>query len=331
MNDFKRLSLDELCDRLCEVKKTIIIYHVRSDADAVGSAFALRELLKIMGSPVICLCSDEVPERLRFLSEDAQGSVIADEDMGFGHERVISVDSASPSQLGDLFLRLRRDVDIMIDHHAHGIVYADNYIEPDASATGEIIYKIAKNLLARGIIDAIPPRAIDCIYAAISADTGGFKYSNTTSDTHRAAAELIDAGANAAEINRLLFNSKSIKLLSVEAYALKTLKIYLDGRVASVSMPFSAKSALGVEDEHLDTMIEIPRSVEGVEIALSVRQSSSAPCFRISMRSCTDFDVSKICTCFGGGGHVRAAACTVEAESIESAISKVLTEIKRYI
>jgi len=82
MTDFKKLSMDELCARLCEKKMTLIIYHVRSDADAVGSAFALRELLHMLGSTVFCVCSDEVPERLRFLSEDVQGSVVPADGMG---------------------------------------------------------------------------------------------------------------------------------------------------------------------------------------------------------------------------------------------------------
>ena len=76
MTDFKKLTLDELCDKLCEKKKTIIVYHVRSDADAVGSAFALKEIFRLLGVPAVCLCSDEVPVRLRFLSEDTQGTVV---------------------------------------------------------------------------------------------------------------------------------------------------------------------------------------------------------------------------------------------------------------
>ena len=174
MDNFKKLSLDELCDRLCRNRKTLIIYHVRSDADAIGSAFALRELLKLMDIPAICACGDEVPERLSFLTDGVQGSVLLEEGMELDHDRVISVDSASPAQLGSLYDRLHKYIDLMIDHHAMGTVYADNYIDADAAATGEIIFSVAKRLLEMGRISEIPHRVINCTYAALCSDTGCF-------------------------------------------------------------------------------------------------------------------------------------------------------------
>jgi phosphoesterase RecJ-like protein len=329
MITFNSLSLGEVCERLCQNKSTLIIYHVRSDADAVGSAFALRELLRLMGIAAICLCDDEVPERLRFLSDDFQGSVVAEEGMSFGHERVISVDSASPSQLGKLFERLHRDIDIMIDHHASGTVYADHYIDPTASATGELIFEIAQKLLKDGRIPEIPPRVIDCIYAAISSDTGGFRYSNVTPKTHMIAARLIQLGARAAEINHKLFSSKSLKQMKAESEASRRLCVSDDGRIASVSIPFDVCERLGLCDEHLDSVIEIPRCVEGVEVAFAIRQSAPNSDFRVSMRSATDFDVASVCREFGGGGHVKAAGCAVSAGSIEQAEQMLMQAIMR--
>ena len=155
---FRTLTLRELCEKLCEKKATLIVYHVYSDADAIGSAFALRELLSAMDIPAICACADEIPDRLLFLTDGVQGSVLADGEMAFGHERVISVDSASGAQLGNLFERLHRNVDLMIDHHGTGTVYADHYIDATASATGEILFEIAKELCSMGRISEIPWR-----------------------------------------------------------------------------------------------------------------------------------------------------------------------------
>ena len=95
MEKFKTLSLDELCLSLCENKKTLIMFHVRADADAVGSAFALRELLRLMGIQSYCVCSDELPEKLAFLTDGVQWSVLLEDDMRLDYERIISVDSAS--------------------------------------------------------------------------------------------------------------------------------------------------------------------------------------------------------------------------------------------
>jgi len=328
MTDFRELGMQELCSKICENKKTLIIFHSRPDADAVGSAFALRELLTLMGIQAVCVCSDEVPARLRFLSEDVQGSVVADSDMGFGHERVISVDSASPSQLGEVFTRLRRDVDLMIDHHASGTVYADYYIDSTAAATGEIIYLLAAYLMRTGRISEIPRRAVNCMYAAISSDTGGFKFANVTPRTHMIAAKLIEHGAESAEINRRLFESKTLKQIAAEGEAAKRLRTFAEGRIAAVTFPYSSKSALGLSDENLETIIDIPRSVDSAEIAISVRQPEDKGFFRVSMRSSSDFDVSKVCAVFGGGGHVRAAGCSLEATDINEALGKIVAEVK---
>ncbi len=327
---FKKLSLDKLCVELCKNKKTLIIYHIRSDADAVGSAFALKELLSLMGIPAYCACADEIPERLQFLSDGRQGSVLLEEGLKIDYERVISVDSASPSQLGELFSRLHKDVDIMIDHHASGTVYADYYIDSSAAATGEILYDVINWLCERGDIDDdIPMRILNCIYAAISSDTGGFRYANATPQTLYAASKLIEAGVDGAEINRLLFDSKPIKQIQAEGEAIRRLKLHGDGNIATVCLPYSVKRELELSDEHLGTLIDIPRSVCGVEIAVAIRQESSAGEFRVSMRSATDFDVSAVCAVFGGGGHKRASGCTVNAASIEEAEKKILNEIYR--
>lgn len=319
MTQFKTLSLDELCARLCENKKTLIIYHARSDADAVGSAFALREIFRLMGVTSMCACADEVPERLKFLSEDAQGSVVPAVGMEFGHERVISVDSASPSQLGSLFDVLHRDIDLMIDHHGTGTVYADCYIDTHAAATGEIIYAVAKKLLADGDLPIITPRIINCVYAAISSDTGGFRFSNVTPATHRIAAELLEAGADSANINHILFESKTLKQISAEGEAARRLKLWHGGRIASVTIPYSSRHALGLNDESMETVIDVPRSVGGADVAFAVRQPSDEPFFRVSMRSSADIDVSAICRRFGGGGHVRASGCSLRAGNIDEA------------
>ena len=324
---FKELTFNRLCQALCENKRTLIIYHIRSDADAVGSAFALKEIFSLMGIMSYCVCDDELPERLQFLTDGKQGSVLLDDGLYADYERVISVDSASPSQLGELFIRLHKDIDIMIDHHESRSVYADYYVDSSAAATGEIIYAISKRLLEMGEIEVISQRILNCVYAAISSDTGGFRYANTTPAALRLAAELMEAGVDAAEINRQLFDAKPLKQVQAEGEAAKRLRLYMDGRVASSLMPYSVKKAFELSDEHLGTLIDIPRSVFGVEVAFVVKQETEEGIFRVSMRANVDFDVAKICATFGGGGHKRAAGCTVEAASIQDAEKKILDEI----
>ena len=328
MTDFNRLSFDELCDRLCENKRTLIVYHVRSDADAVGSAFALRELLVLMGIPALCACADEVPERLRFISDDAQGSVLLDPDIDINHERVISVDSASPTQLGAMFDMLNKNIDIMIDHHAQGTVYADCYIDAAASATAEIIYEIAKELVRRCEIQALPIKVYNFMYAGISSDTGGFRFSNVTPKTLRIAAELLEAGVDGAEINHLLFSSKSLKQIKAEGEAARRLNLYSSKTIAVTAIPYSSIYSLGLDEGCMETVIDIPRSVAGVKVAAAIRQPSAENVFRVSMRSVGNIDVAEICASFGGGGHKRAAGCTIKAQGIDEAEHIIVRAIK---
>ena len=325
IDQFKSLTLEGIVCELPKPKNTLIIYHVRPDADAIGSAFALRELLHVMGVPVWCACSDELPERLEFLADGTQGSVILDDDMIIDYERIIALDSASPEQLGSIFSRLRRDVDIMIDHHARGRIYADHYIDTTAAATGEIIYKIARMLLERGFIEEIPERTKNCIYAAISADTGSFRYSNTTPTTMRIAAELVESGVDHAAISSALYDSKPYGQLIAESEAARRICFYREGKVATLIFTYELREKIGVSADELDTLIDVLRSVEGVEVAVVIKQPEPTSTYRVSMRSKSEIDVAAVCARFGGGGHPRAAGCTVVAQS-GAAVEKMVLD-----
>lgn len=330
MREFRQLKLDEVCALVKERMDTLIIFHVRPDADAIGSAFALKLVLEAMGSRAICVCENEIPSRLAFLTEKHQRSARFESlDKSFEFERVITVDTASPSQLGSLQSLFENRVDLMIDHHESGTRYADSYVRPDYAAAGEIVYEIAERLVELGELEKIPRDAYDLIYAALSSDTGCFKYSNVSPHTHLCAARLLDAGVDAAEINHRLFDCKSEKMLAAEAAGIQNIQFYNNRKIAAVLFPFSLKQSLELEDEHLETLVDVARAVDGVKIAMSVRQSTAYRSFRISLRSSCGFDVSTVAKKFGGGGHTKAAACTIEADSIEFATRLVVDEIHR--
>lgn len=328
IREYKEYQLDEACSFLAERQNTLIIFHVRPDADAIGASFALKLILEAMGSKVLCTCESEIPSRLAFLTEKHQRSArFENMNSSFEFERVITVDTASPSQLGNLQNLFEDKIDLMIDHHENGTRYADYYIRSDYAASGEIVYEIAKRLIEMGKLDAIPTDAYDLIYAALSSDTGCFKYSNVSPHTHLCAAELIKAGVDAAEINHNLFDRKSEKMLAAEAAGFQNMKFYHNRRIAAVIFPYELKQRLELDDEHLETLVDIARAVDGVKIAISARQSTAYRSFRISLRSSCSFDVSVVAKHFSGGGHTKAAACTIEADSIEFAVRLVVDEI----
>jgi hypothetical protein len=138
---------------------------------------------------------------------------------------------------------------------------------------------------------------------------------------------LVAAGVDTASINHKLFESKSHKQIKAEGEAARRLAVYEKGRVAAVTFPYSSKFAIGAAEEHLETIIEIPRSLAGVEVAFTVRQPEEKNVFRVSMRSNGDFDVSEVCAIFGGGGHAKAAGCTIEAGGVYDAEKMILNAV----
>ena len=322
-------SLDEVIAAIEEPANTLIIFHRNPDADAVGSAFALRGVMEQLGSPTRCICSDEVPAYLQFLSQGVQESVLSDAVLAnFEPARVISVDTASLSQMGTLADSFGEGVDLMIDHHEGDNHYgAQCYIRTNAAATGEIVFDLIKQLASEERI-TIDEEMCICLYAAISGDTGCFRYSNVTPRTHIRAAELVASGIDCAEINRRLFENKSLERLRAQSAAISNMELFADGKVAVVTFPYALKVALGLGDEDLGALVDIPRSLTGVEVALCIRQPLPEGKFRVSARSNGIYDVSELCRKFEGGGHAKAAGCTLPAPDMAEAVRCIVSAIR---
>ena len=326
------LNLVSLCERLCENKNTSIVFHARPDGDAVGSAFALKLIFDALGISSYCICADPVPRRLAFITDGIQDSVSYDSiPVTFNVERTLSVDCGSIKQTGALAERVTPE--ISIDHHSSCEKFADTYLDSTAAATGEIIFDIAKQLIASGRLDEskLDRRFYSCVYAAISSDTGSFRYSNATPKTHRCAAELIEKGIDAPDINRRLFEIKTASSLRAMSLAIENMHVYCDGRISIVALDKDQIDKADILPEDCDMFIEAARSVEGSEIAISIRKTSDSEDFRASMRSSGKADVSAVCRAFGGGGHVRAAGCNIAAKDINEALLLALKEAERQL
>ncbi len=324
------LSLDESeAERmLSNAENILILFHINPDGDAVGSAFALRQALVALGKRAWCICASEVPERLTFAFSDIQHSTLPESiPEGMEFDLTVSVDTASPSQLGTLYELYGDRVDMMIDHHGKGIAYADSYVVAGASSCGEVICGVIDRLLEKAGIQ-MPHRVAELIYTAVSSDTGCFKYNNVTPSTHILAARLIEAGVDGADINHRLFGIKTLKQMQVEHAGFERMNFYLDGRIAIITFPYDLKSQYGATDENLETLIDVARCVKGVLVAAVIKQLTPENKFRVSMRSSCDFDVSEICANYGGGGHVRAAGCTLLSDSILAAEMTVVSAVE---
>lgn len=319
-----------LAEELTHPADTLILMHRNPDGDAIGSAFALCAALQALGSRAYCICESEIPERLRFLSDPMQQQVTVESvPFDITNARVVAVDVASPAQLGGLEKLFAHRTDLMIDHHASGTPFAAKcYVYGSAAAAGEIVFDLIRNWEIDGLI----PRTPDMnrlLYAAISSDTGCFRFSNVTAGTHARAAELVYTGIDSAGINHLLFESKSMQQLRAEAMGAGKLRVFHGGRMAVIAVSFAERQAAGLAESDLETLIDVARSLAGVEVAATVRQPTEAPVFRVSTRSAGAFNVAVLCAAFGGGGHEKAAGCTLSAPDIDSAV-RILTDAVKF-
>lgn len=332
----RNLTFKAACRNLHELSrkgKLALLVHARPDGDCIGSAYATAVLLASVGCHARVVCADPLPARLRFIAEQAslETDITLDklpEDFAPGNVTAVALDIAASTQLG--CLEGKYDIALAFDHHARSTPFCDRYLSADASATGEIVWRIAREWIRMGYIDAIPERVAPAVYAAISSDTGCFRYSNVTPATHRTAAQLIALIPSHSDIDRLLFETKTPGRLAAEKAALDLLTFAANGKIAVCSISLDQISAHNLAGEDLDALIDIARSVAGVEVAFSIREETESS-YRVSARSNSNADVSSLCAYFGGGGHVKAAGCTVNADSIEKAREIILERAERLI
>lgn len=331
MNDmtveYVRKTTSDVAQMLHECNSCLILFHINPDGDASSSAFALKSMLEAMGKYAFCLCAQPLPERLQFVMTNQDGVTKDYIPEGKDFDLVVTVDTAAPSQLGALYEEYCGKIDLMIDHHKRGTVYADNYIVPEASSCGEVLWELFRDISEKYEVD-IPYAAKYLVYTAISSDTGCFRYNNVLPKTFLIAAELLLEGVPASDINHKLFGIKSLKQMQVEHAGFERMNFYDDGKIAVITFPYDLKRQYGAEDENLETLIDVARCVRGVEVAAVVKQPTEDKRYRVSMRSSTDFDVSKLCGMYGGGGHERAAGCTLVCDSILAAEITIVSAIE---
>ena len=336
---YDTVTLEDIADTVASAKNALILTHVNPDGDCIGAAFALRRLILACGGQARVICPNDLPKRLRFLASDSLYMTEDEEPYNTRfdpetedisvYDCILSVDVASPMQLGDLAVLIPH-IRYMIDHHGMGEPFAPNYIDPTASAAGEIIFRLYTGLKQRGTV-GIVPEAARRMYAAIVSDTGSFKFSNTTSGTHHIAAELVDeinnaddGGMDTADVCRSLFGQRTLKELTAQMLAIQNLRFYENGRLGAVLFTQQMLADAGLTEEEIGNVVDTPRGVEGVLIGISLRQlAADSTQYKVSSRANADIDCAAVCANFGGGGHTRAAGCTITADDPEEALARM--------
>ena len=318
-------SLHEIAAAISRAKRVAILSHVRPDCDAIGSQLALALSLQLLGKDVSAWNEDGLPDGFRFLRKSDLVTPPPIEPQDF--EVVIALDTASQQRLGTTLGAVRHaDVWINIDHHASNPGYGDLvYIDTLAPATGQIIYEFLRteNL-------PLTLEGADALYAAISTDTGSFRYPNTMARTFEIASELIKAGANAGAISHSLYESYPKRRVQLLGEILPKASFDAGDRIASMALTNETKERLGIHPDEIDGLIDYVRCVDTVVVALFFEELAEGK-IRLSARSKDDrVDVNKICSEFGGGGHPRAAGARIRG-SLEEVRNKVLKRVSHEI
>ncbi len=298
----KTITLEDAAKRLLENDNFIVLMHSSPDGDAVGSAYGLCSVLRSIGKKANPLCGDKIPDCYSCVTD---GFELEEFDGKF----IVSVDLASTSLLNGNAEKYAEKVDLCIDHHFSNTGYAkEGYVDGNASSCAEII----KNLIdVMGL--NITKYTANALFTGICTDTGCFKYSSVSPETHRIAADLMEKGAESSRICKIMFDTKTRAKLELEKMVLETLEYFGDGKIAFIQITDEAMKKSGADTGDTEGIASIPCQIKGVKIGITMKEKENGE-YRFSVRTDGECDACRICGNFGGGGHKAAAGCSIFKE-----------------
>ena len=313
------MTIQETAQWLKTRDNFLILTHLRPDGDTLGSAAALVRGLNHAGKTAFILYNPEATPRYTTFVEKHWAPD------GFVPSFVISVDTASEG----VFQVNGRDyldkVSLCIDHHPSNTGYAENCcLDAKKAACGEIVFELLLELI--GSVDA---EMATSLYVAVSTDTGCFVFANTTSNTLRVAAQLVDAGAPISELNHELFRKKAKSRILLEAMITSHMAFYFDGAVAIATITKDMMNETGASENEMDDIASIPGTIEEVIVGITIREITGPTDCKVSVRTTPLVNANELSTRFGGGGHAMAAGFSLQAttEEIKNRLLDDLREI----
>ena len=335
-NQSTMLDSPQTADWLDARDNFLIITHRRPDGDTTGCAGALAQGLREYGKTAYILPNPEVtPRYKRFVEE-----YYAPED--FKPDNIITVDTASSEMLHDEAKEYISNIALCIDHHASNTKYAKyTCLDTNLASCGELVYEILIELAGE-----ISPRTAECLYAAVTTDTGCFVYANTTANTLQVASYLVEAGAPQKEINKTFFRTKTIARIKIEGMIYSGIEFHFDGKVAIVNITREMMEKAGAWEDDVDDISALPIGIEGVRAGITLREleftnndknsmdveksstdneKGSTDSIKGSVRTMPGVNANEIAALFGGGGHPMAAGFSYDAPAEE--VKEKLLEI----
>lgn len=316
------MILDQIITIFENAEDIAIMPHIWVDGDGLGSSLALGLALKKLNKNAVVYLEEDIPYIYDFLPGK---ELIRQYSNGTEkHHTVAALDCGDFERLGNRGGIFREaELTLNIDHHATNTEYAlYNFVQPSSSAVGEIIYRIIKMM---GI--DIDSDISSCLYVAISTDTGGFRYSNTTALTHQIVSDLVNNGVNVAQVSQQVFETTSLEKVRLMGEAIKSLDILENGKAAIITLTDDMFEKAGANEADSEGLVNIARNINGVEVAAVLRKKGNAQ-IKGNLRSKSYADVSEIANHFNGGGHKRAAGFTVDG-NLNEIKARLLEDIRK--
>ena len=311
------MSYTEVAELLRRQDNILILTHRRPDGDTIGCGVGLCAALRELGKTAWLLPNADASSLFTPYLE----GYLAPE--GFSPAFVVSVDMAGRGLFPEnARCWLERGVDLAIDHHPSNEGFGrENCVDPGRAACGELIYDIIRQW------GPVSPAAALPLYLAVSTDTGCFVYSNTTADTHRVAAALMDTGIDYRSVNKRHFRTKSFKRLRLESMITEGMDLFDNGTIAIAAVTLDMMKALDAHEEDAEDIAAFAGQIEGVETAVTIRELRPGEC-KLSVRTSAGLNASAVCALLGGGGHAAAAGCSVMG-TVADAKAAILDAIRR--
>lgn len=316
------MTLDDIIEKINQAETIAILTHENPDGDAMGSSLAMYHALKSYGkNPDIII--PEFSKTFKCLPGIEELKSQTDIEH---YDLAIALDCATVKMLNGFASYFENaKTKVCIDHHATNTMFGDyNYVNPDAPACSQILLVILEYF---GI--EITKDIGSCILAGIITDTGGFKYQGVTAETFEFVAWLLNKGVNVSKVYHQVLQVKTKANFELHRIANNRIEFLEDGKIAYTYITEEDEQNVHAENGDHEGIVEIGRDVEGVEVSIFIRQTSKG--YRVSLRSNEYVNVSDACSVFGGGGHPRAAGCTIQGNTIEQVKDKVVREVIRLL
>ena len=314
------MTLDEILKEINEAENIVILTHETPDGDAIGSSLGMKLALEKIGKNADIIMS----KYARMYSFLPEFETIKGESEIKNYDLAISLDCATLKRMDNKEYFENAKKTIVIDHHGSNNMYGDiNYVNPVSPACSEILLVILNYFEIE-----IDVKIGTCLITGIITDTGGLQYPSTTADTFEYAAELLRKGVNISEICKKTLQTKTKANFELSKRVMERVELLEDGKVAFSYITTKDMEEVNAEEGDHEGLVNIGREIEGVEVAIFIRQKENDDLYKVSMRTGDKVNASDVCLMFGGGGHPRAAGALIPG-TIEQVKEKLLKEVRK--